>query len=114
VLAEEFQFLARIDGAAYEQRAGRPEAPPSSLTIVAGDATIYLPLAGMVDLDAERARLSKELDEALAEVERANGMLSNEQFVSRAPANVVEVQRERLGQAEGRVGLLRARLAEIG
>lgn len=113
-LASEFQFLARIDADAYETRSGTPEAPPNSLAIVAGAATVYLPLAGLVDLDAERVRIGKEIDDAVTEVGRANDMLSNEQFVSRAPQQVVAVQRRRLAQAEKRVNLLRARLAEIG
>jgi valyl-tRNA synthetase len=113
-LAGELQFLARIDGESYEVRQGEPEPASNSIAIVSGAATLYLPLASMVDADAERARLSREIEESEAEVRRAAAMLSNEQFVGRAPEQVVQAQRDRLAQAEERARVLRARLAEIG
>jgi valyl-tRNA synthetase len=111
---QEFHFLARTDPDAVELRDGAPEAPEGSVAIVSGGVSIYLPLAGLVDVEAERARLEKEIEEAVAEIGRAQGMLSNEQFVSRAPANVVDVQRKRLADAEARRDLLQTRLAELG
>jgi valyl-tRNA synthetase len=72
-----------------------------------------LPLAGMVDLDAERDRLRKEIASAEAERDRARAQLGNEAFVSRAPEKVVEVQRRRLVTAEEQIALLGRRLVEL-
>jgi valyl-tRNA synthetase len=72
-----------------------------------------LPLAGMVDLDAERDRLRKEIAAAEAERDRARAQLGNEAFVSRAPEKVVEVQRQRLATSEEQIDLLERRLAEL-
>ena len=72
-----------------------------------------LPLAGMVDLDAERARLEKELEAAHQEQARATTSLSNEAFVSRAPAQVVDQQRNRLRIANEQIEVLAKRLAML-
>jgi len=113
-LAAELQFFGRIDPEAYEIRDGEPEAPGKSAAIVVGGATIYLPLAGMVDLAAEQARLEKEIAEAEAEIARVDAMLGNAQFVEKAPEKVVATQRERRERAVERLALLRRSLAELG
>jgi valyl-tRNA synthetase len=81
---------------------------------VAGETVALLPLAGMVDLDAERERLEKERAEATLEKERAEKQLGNEAFVARAPGSVVEVQRKRLQTAQEQIALLERRLSELG
>ena len=111
---QEFHFLARTDPDSVEIRTGAPEAPEGSVALVSGAASIYLPMAGMVDVEAERARLQREIDDAAGEVERAQSMLSNEQFVSKAPDNVVDAQRKRLADGNDRLALLQQRLAELG
>ncbi|MCC7209486.1 MAG: valine--tRNA ligase [Anaerolineae bacterium] len=73
-------------------------APEQAAAVVSGDATVYLPLAGMVDLAAERERLSKELETLRAQIEKTEKMLSNEQFVSRARPDVVERERAKLAE----------------
>ena len=93
---------------------GEPEQLPQSLTVLASDAVALLPLAGMVDVEAERQRLTRELDEVRAERDRATAQLANESFVSRAPEKVVEVQRNRLARANEQIAVLEARLAELG
>jgi len=113
-LAAELQFFGRIDPEAYGIRDGEPEAPGKSAAIVVGGATIYLPLAGMVDLAAEQARLEKEIAEAEAEIARVDAMLGNAQFVEKAPEKVVATQRERRERALERLALLRRSLAELG
>ena len=87
---------------------GAPEGSQGALTAVAGNVVAMLPLAGMVDLDAERDRLRKEIAAAEAERDRAQAQLGNEAFVSRAPEQVVAVQRQRLATAEEQIALLRA------
>jgi valyl-tRNA synthetase len=90
-----------------------PVGGQGALTAVAGSVVAMLPLAGMVDLDAERDRLRKEIVAAEAERDRAHAQLGNEAFVSRAPEKVVEVQRQRLATAEEQIALLERRLAEL-
>ena len=92
---------------------GTPEGSQGALTAVAGNVVAMLPLAGMVDLDAERERLRKEIAAAVAERDRAQAQLGNEAFVARAPEQVVEVQRRRLATAEEQISLLERRLAEL-
>lgn len=67
--------------------------------IVVDEATVALPLAGVIDIGQERGRLSKELEKAKGEVTKLEKKLGNEQFVAKAPPEVVEEQRQRLTEA---------------
>jgi valyl-tRNA synthetase len=78
--------------------AGDGEGPTAKL--LAAGAELYLPLAGLLDLDEERARLGRERDALEAETRRAEAKLANADFVAKAPAAVVEKARERLAEAE--------------
>ncbi|MCC6974901.1 MAG: valine--tRNA ligase [Anaerolineae bacterium] len=82
--------------------------------VVSGDATLYLPLAGMVDLSAERERLSKELGTISAQIDKTEKNLSNEQFVSRAKPEVVEKERAKLADLKQAQQSVRERLAALG
>jgi valyl-tRNA synthetase len=64
-----------------------------------GEATYSLPLGGIIDLNAERARLSKELDRVAKEIAKIDAKLSNAQFLAKAPAEVVDEQMERRAEA---------------
>ncbi len=70
--------------------------PPGSAQIVLDEATVVLPLAGLIDLETERARLGRDRDKALAEAEKVRRKLENADFVGRAKPEVVEENRERL------------------
>ena len=75
------------------------EVPPKgSAQIVLGEAIYCLPLEGIVDLSAEADRLSKELKKLDGEIKRLEGKLGNEKFVANAPAEVVDEEREKLGE----------------
>ena len=95
-----------------------PDAAATPKTAVASavlsEVQVVLPLAGLIDLDAERKRLSAQLAEVEGEVRRLEGKLGNEQFRSKAPAEVVAREEERLAAARGRVEGLRGRLGELG
>jgi valyl-tRNA synthetase len=77
-----------------------PEAvrPPQSAHAVAGDAEVFVHLAGVVDLTAERNRLLKEIEKAEKEAAFLQGKLGRADFVERAPAEVVERERTRLAE----------------
>ncbi len=74
---------------------------------------LALPLAGLIDVEAERARLSKQLAEAEAEVKRLEGKLANPAFREKAPAAVVAGEEEKLAAVRARLEGLRQRLAEL-
>jgi valyl-tRNA synthetase len=112
-LRAEFASLARVDREALRIEADGP-APEGAVTLAVEDFAVYLPLGGLVDLDAERARLGREIAAAEAEADRARAMLANAGFTARAPAPVVQAQRDRLAGAEERARLLRERLAALG
>jgi valyl-tRNA synthetase len=109
-----FKFLARVDGDHLTYQGVRAEPSEQSISLVVDDAVIYLPLAGMVDIAAERERLTKEINEVSEEIKRASDLLGNENFVSRAPEHVVSKHRERLADANERKELLEERLNSLG
>ncbi|MGH2830421.1 MAG: valine--tRNA ligase [Actinomycetota bacterium] len=81
--------------------------------IVLAEATIHIPLAGILDLDAEIARLQRALADAHSEIARIEGKLANREFVAKAPEEVVEQQRERLEEARAAIAELGEALAQI-
>jgi valyl-tRNA synthetase len=106
--------LARVADdqlAIAEQLAAKPE---HAATLVVGDVEIFLPLAGLIDLDAERARLSKELEQADADIARRAARLENAGFVEKAPANVIQRERDGLAGARATAERLRERLGQLG
>ena len=87
--------------------------PEGSVQVVVDEATVVLPLAGVVDLAAERARLGKDRGKAEAEADKVRKKLGNADFVGRAKPDVVEENRERLAAFEAEVGRLAAALGRI-
>lgn len=87
----EIDRLARL-----EYSTSGDETPKGSVTFVIGDAIVALPLEGIMDLGAEKSRLEKEIARCDAEIQKINAKLSNENFVSRAPENVIQEQKSRL------------------
>jgi valyl-tRNA synthetase len=86
--------LARLDKVDF----GKP--PAGAVQIVLDEAVLALPLAGIIDVDAEQKRLKREIDKVGSEIRQLDAKLANEKFVSRAPEHVVEEQRERKVEAE--------------
>jgi valyl-tRNA synthetase len=74
-----------------------------SATALAGDMTLAIPLAGLIDREAELARLQKELDKFRQDHDRINAKLSNGNFVERAPAEVVDKERRRCTELEAAI-----------
>lgn len=90
------------------------ERPAQATTLVVPPAEVVLPLAGMVDLAAERERMQKELEKVAADIERRSAKLANENFVSKARPDVVQKEREALAAQESAAATLRERLASLG
>jgi valyl-tRNA synthetase len=83
--------------------------PEDSIALVAGAVEIHLPLSGMVDADEERQRLEKELSSAQVQIERLEKLLASD-FASKAPAAVVQKERERLASFRETAEKLKAQL----
>jgi valyl-tRNA synthetase len=101
--SEFIQRLARIADISFA------DAPPKGAVqlVVRGDVAA-LPLKGVIDLDAERARLAKEMAKADADIARVDAKLNNPNFASRAPEEVVEEEKEKREEAQAR----KAKIAE--
>ncbi|SDD71636.1 valine--tRNA ligase [Rhodospira trueperi] len=102
--------LARVDDIAHV------DAVPGagSAQIVVDEATVILPLADVIDLDAERARLSRDIAKQDGDIAKLAKKLSNEGFLAKAPAEVVAENRERLSDLEATRDRLKEALARIG
>jgi valyl-tRNA synthetase len=83
--------------------------PQESIVLVVGPVEIHLPLAGMVDVDAERARLSRELSDTEAQIKRLEQLLAGD-FASKAPSSVVARERERLAALQETAERLRGQV----
>ena len=90
--------------------AGKPE---NAMAGVVGGVEIYLPLKGLIDVEKETARLTKEMDKLGKEIKKLNGKLRNEGFLKKAPAQVVEGERTKLAGYEEKMKSLEARLADL-
>ncbi|MEE2711395.1 MAG: valine--tRNA ligase [Planctomycetota bacterium] len=90
------------------------EKPATASTVVEDGLEIFIPLEGLIDLDAERARLEKEIAQHEGWLKGIAGKLSNAGFVANAPADVVERERSRQGDLEEKLGRLRDNRAELG
>jgi valyl-tRNA synthetase len=107
-------FLGKVDEDQLTLTQALAEKPKQAVALVAPEGVeAYLPLAGLVDLEQERERLQKAIDEADGEIQRAEGMLANENFTSKAPEHVVQQQRDRLASAQERRTRLQARLEAL-
>jgi valyl-tRNA synthetase len=102
--------LAKVERVTVAPDAAKPSRSASAVT---GGMEVYLPLEGLIDLEAERQRLEKkqaELAKGLAAVEKK---LGNQQFVSRAPAEVVEAEKERKERLTGDLDVVERNLASL-
>jgi valyl-tRNA synthetase len=105
---ETIRRLARLEDIAFEENA-----PAGSALIVVGEATVALPLEGIIDMGAERKRLQKEIEKAEADRAKAEAWLSNASNVAKSPEHVVELNRERVVENGERIERLGAALKRI-
>ncbi|OCS94691.1 valine--tRNA ligase [Caryophanon latum] len=88
-------------------------APEQSMSAVVSGAELFLPLAGLINIEEEMVRLQKELEKWAKEVKLVNGKLSNEKFVSKAPEALVNAEREKLADYEAKHAAVAKRLEEL-
>jgi len=89
------------------------EKAPTSSTALAGSLEILVPVAGLIDVDAESARLQKEIDKLKGEHKRLSGKLQNERFVANAPAEIVAKEKEKLTNVVEALTKLEEQLVEL-
>jgi valyl-tRNA synthetase len=103
--------LARTEPPRVERKlAAKPE---QAMALVAGSVEVYLPLAGLLDVERELARLDAEIADARKLIERSEQKLGNEQFVAHARPDVVQKERDTLVTAQATVATLEARRREL-
>ncbi len=102
--------LAKLDSITWLDET--EEAPLASTQLV-GNMEVLVPMAGLIDLDAELARLNKEIEKLEKEINKLSGKLGNEKFVANAPAEVVNKEKEKLEKAESSLMQLKEQLKKI-
>lgn len=107
--AEFLKKLAKLDDVIW---LGEAEAPLSATQLV-GSMKVLVPMAGLIDVAAERQRLQKEIDKSSQEYKRITGKLSNQQFVRKAPAEVVQQEEAKAEVARVTVEQLQQQMAEL-
>ncbi len=106
-------FMQRLASASEVEVADSFELE-GAVCIVTQDAKIYIPMGELVDFEAEKARLNKELAAVQKDLDFVNNKLSNENFVAKAPANVVAAQREQAAKYTEKIAMLKESIAKLG
>jgi valyl-tRNA synthetase len=108
--ADYFEKLASVTDLTVEPGAEKPQA---SASVVVGRSEVFVPLAGMIDLDQERERLRKEIQQKEDFLESVEKKLNNPQFVTKAPDEVVEKERKKKKDATAELERLRDNLDDL-
>jgi valyl-tRNA synthetase len=105
---ETLRRLARLDSIDFAD-----SAPKGAALIVAGETTAALPLAGIIDMAAEKRRLAKEIEKADADLKKMDAKLSNPQFMERAKEEAIEEAKERKAELEAEIKRFSAALRRL-
>ncbi len=109
--AAQIAFLARVDAPQWIA-SGTDE--PAAAAAVVGTMRVLIPLAGLIDVGAEKARLSKEIARIEGEIKKCEGKLGNANFVANAPAEVVAQERQRITDWGTQLNALREQWRKLG
>jgi valyl-tRNA synthetase len=109
--AAQIGFLARTESQRWLE-AGEDE--PAAAAAIVGELKLLIPLAGLIDLNAEKTRLEKEIKRIEVEIGKCNAKLGTPTFVANAPAAVVDQERQRLADFSTTIGALREQLGRLG
>jgi len=112
-LTENSQFLSALAKLESINVLSDDDAGPASATAVIGDLSLLIPMAGLIDKDAEIARLNKAIDKLNQDSQRTRGKLSNEKFVNNAPEAVINKEKAKLAEAESTLAKLVEQKAQI-
>ena len=109
--AAQISFLARVEAPQWIE-AGADE--PAAAAAVVGSMRVLIPLAGLIDLGAEKARLGKEIVRIEGEIKKCENKLGNANFVANAPAEVVAQERQRITDWTTQLTVLREQVQKLG
>jgi valyl-tRNA synthetase len=112
-LLDNKQYLLKLASLESATWLSAQDEAPMSATALVGAMEILVPMAGLIDKEAELARLNKEVTKLVGDVERTEVKLSNAAFVDKAPAEVVEKERARLAETKVSVEKLREQMQKI-
>ena len=110
------------DHALLLQRVGRVESiaalaegdePPVAATALLGDLRLLVPMKGLIDVEAERARLLKQRKKLITDLQRSSGKLGEQKFVNNAPPEVVTLERQRVAEFEKTIVQLTEQLEKL-
>jgi valyl-tRNA synthetase len=108
--ATQVAFLARVETPQWIEP-GADE--PAAAAAVVGSLRVLIPLAGLIDVDAEKARLAKEIGRVEGEIRKCEGKLGNAKFVANAPADVVAQERQRIADWNTQLAALREQAGKL-
>jgi valyl-tRNA synthetase len=111
--ADYFDKLASVTDLTVEPGAEKPDGYRASASVVVGRCEVFVPLAGMIDLEQERERLRKEIEEKEGFLKSVEKKLNNTQFVNKAPDEVVDRERQKKEDATAELKRLRNNLADL-
>ena len=112
-LNENQQFLSALAKLETITVLSTEDEAPLSASAIIGDLTVLIPMAGLIDKEAEIARLNKAIDKLNQDAARTRGKLSNEKFVSKAPEAVINKEKAKLSEAESALAKLIDQKAQI-
>ncbi|MDY0087308.1 MAG: valine--tRNA ligase [Coriobacteriia bacterium] len=113
LLDAEFTYLNALGGIDSFVAATDAVKPAHSVTVVAGGMEVYVPLEGLIDFEAERTRVAKELAAASSDLAKVARKLANEGFLAKAAPEVIEKERSKEAELADRVAVLRGQLDEL-
>jgi valyl-tRNA synthetase len=106
-------LLTRVGRVESVRSLAADEEAPASATALLGNMRLLVPMAGLIDIDAEKARLGKQRERVDADLGRIGGKLDNPNFVNNAPADVVTKTRQQLAELELQISQLDEQLARL-
>ena len=112
-LTENEQFLSSLAKLESIEVLSDDDQGPASASAVVGDLSILIPMAGLIDKEAELARLDKAIDKLEKDAAKTRGKLGNENFVGKAPAAVIDKEKAKLAEAESALAKMLEQKAQI-
>ena len=107
-------YFRRLAGASESRLiSNRNEVTEKTVSAVTAAGELFIPLGELVDFEKEIARMEKELENLQKEMNRSKGMLNNQGFIAKAPAQLVQQERDKLEAAQAKAKALENRIAEL-
>ena len=106
-------LLQRLTNAAKAEEITTNEIPAKAMSVATSRLIVYLPLEDLIDLDVERQRITKEIANLHQEIDRLSERLNNQGFLAKAPATVVDAERQKLADYQEKLASLNERLLQL-